>query len=1109
VVAALNSSNTVEIRQIAAIDTEFTARNYVLNFNLHTFGGNGDRHYRVSRVEAGAETASSGLVRGEVYTIKDPGNTDWRLLGAPEPPNGDHTGTTFVAAGPAAATDAGGNPVTGTAIPYTAVAGTVKLVSPVQGDTGDILYRGAADFNNIPDTIAGSAVKDKELFIVKVYDSTNTAAGSGENDQLAHAILLKLDVDNVDETKPVAGIKPFHWNSGADNSLYKNNAANGHIELEAGLPAEFTAGAADSVKDRDPKVSGKISIRGTAFDNAMLKTLWISLDGFDFGKPPAIINGRDYILGAVYTGYGSWEGIDQWETGGWKFTVDTANQVHDQSGHQVSWRLDIDTAKITNAADTNREFRTLARDGNTNDSVENNTQTEAGAETPYYRMDVVPYITEVETRLSAFNRSAPSVYARTARGAYPAADTDDITVYGFNLGGSPVISAQGAAGFTVQETGQGKDPRASWQYAKIKLGTAVKSGPLSLAVNKVTALNNVNNNNAEYNQQPNAVNNNTLTDDTALDVWQFTEVFKPQSEVRYPIMKVGPAGQIGFSFANDYQRFNMPGYIHNSAATNGNFWSQTVYQQNYGGYTHNTFAFDPTGNTYGAAISIDEATFDGNSANFSFINRWPHALPAAMGRDDNYKGILLNYMRLETTTMPLNNSGGNIVDINRIQSPVMITSMKNPGAAINNGDNRVNVYLAYYDRTTGQVRFRAGSVGANNSANTAGNAFSATVSKDDVIAYPNHGLRVGDQVYLYSESNSRIDKTRPYYVISANYSSSQFKVSKTPGGSAEDINATNGNVSVTVLMVGGGLADLGGYAPDRVNPVDARPDNYQTVAASGGYNPGAAIKHEVLPKVPNYTTSYTTTYPGASNYGPGAHVAIGVVKSGGSDVVVLAWFDEAYNRLVYSWNDDPFNTNPSKDSAGDWQTNARVIENYAGEGVSLATDSGGGIHLAYYSANGADLKYAHAPSYSGSFTAVTVDAYLSVGTHSTITVGKDSAGRLVPSISYYATGASALRAKLAYRDYDKVPGAAALAGADGQDKFTGAWEVTTVPAQNTPTEYRISVGVYTDSNGNITALPTGTNSASAAGDTRVYGNGTLNPVVGYATTKRLEMAQKK
>jgi hypothetical protein len=1124
IIAAIDNKGTADKRDDtitslkgSAVETGFTIRNKQLEFDLNTFGGNGRKHYRVSYVTQGAQVDSTALVTGEVYTIKTPGNTLWTRLGAPD----NNPGTTFVASGKAPALTDNGGKTSGAAISYTYVASkedgfTADSARPSgYSDKARTLFKDA-DFDTIGDSITGpnQPLTHSRYFIIKIYDTT--VAGGSEEKQLAHAVLLTLDVDNLDETPPVVKVEPFYWKSGDDNSLYDNKILNGHIELESDLLAAFTAGA-PGVMDRDPKVSGRISLRGTASDNAMLKRLWIYLDGFQFaGGTVKTVNGRDYVLAAEYLGGEKWKEYGDWSKDEWKFTVDTAGQVHNNvRGHIVKWRLDINTAKITGVTAADRAFRILSEDAHPNDSAESNVQT-GTFETPYYRMDVVPYITEVETRLSAFNRTVPSVYARTAQGKYTVAEKDNIVIYGFNFGDNPAISLSGRT-FTVSQAnrGTGTGSRASWQFAKLNLDSGAASGELSLVVNGINTMNNANDNRKEYNQQPNEVNNNTLTDDMALDVWQFTEVFKSRSEARYPVMKVGPQGQIGFSFANDYQWFNMPGYIYDKdSSPEENFWSQTLYQNGWGGYTHNTFAFDSTGNTYGVALNIDEAG-PAQSANFSFMNRRPHTLPEKMIDSDNYSGVRLNSIRLENTTLPSNPSsaGGYIVDINRIQSPVMVTSMPNPKSPINDTNNRVSVYMAYYDRTTGQVRFRGGTTGANRSKTT-GSDFEAKLDTDGRILSDNHKLAKGTPLYLRSSSPSvKIDKTKPYYVANENFSANYFMVTDLLGGRGIDINSTGGRIDITVSVTGGGLVDLSGYVADgsasRINHVDARPDAYQTVASSGGYNPGKKITYD------SSGTTYTTTYPDATTYGPGAYVAIGVVKDGGKDVVVLAWYDEVNSQLVYSWN-----TDPAGNSAKQWQANAKVIEGYAGEGISIATDNDGGIHLAYYTAKGADLKYAYASSYREDFKTAVVDAYLSVGTHSTITVGKNAGGKIVPYISYYAIGAAALRAKLAYRDYEKDPGDIARDGADGQDRFTGAWEVSTVPTPRTPTEYRISVGVWTNDMGNIQALPTNAAGTVVTGapyapkvavdaPTRLYGNGTLNPVVGYGTTTNLEMAQKK
>jgi hypothetical protein len=1163
IVAAVNNNNTpadesddtVSIipSMAKAIQTDFTVRNNQLRFDLNTFGGNGRKHYRVSYVTArAAPVNSTALTAGEVYTISttNPGNTDWTSLGAPN----NNSGTTFVAAGHASAYREDGTTLTtGAAIGYTGVwAKTGDFAADGQrpsgySDRAETLFSGGGDFANIPDSIAGntSALTHDRFFIIKVYDTTVSAGV--ENQQLAYAVLLNLDTDNVDETPPVAKVIPFYWNSLSDNSLYKNSRNNGHIELEADLPGTFNG--TSGVMDKDPKVSGQISIRGTAYDNGRLDSLWVFMDGFDFSFAGAATtsagsSSRQYVRAAVYSGGGTWNAVDRWQDKGWKFTVNTgagSDHVHDQTGHSVSWRLDIDTARIAGVAAEDRVFRVLAKDGAPNNSAESNAQT-AADQTPYYRMDVVPYVTEVETRLSAFNRSAPSVYARTAQGKYVAAENDPLTVYGFNFGASPEITLAGTVFKGPQLTlGTGSGSRSSWQSAKINsIGTSVKSGDLTLAVNGLSSLNNKNNNGAAINKQPNAVNNNTLTDDVEIDIWQFTEVFKARSETRYPAMKVGPQGQIGFSFANDYRWFNMPGYLYGTNTTdNGNFYSQSLYQNGWGGYSHNTFAFDPSGNTYGAAVNADESSVK-QSANFSFFYRVPSATPSVMANQDNYQGTRLNSVRLENTTLPLNAGNANaagqsyIVDINRIQNPQIVTSMADPKAAVSDA-NKVNVYMAYYDRTTKQIRFRAGSIGGNRT-NTMGADFRARVSgqtftarNDTDTAVISHNLTVNTPVYVRSTENTAQNKSIQYYVNSVpNPTTFTLKASLT--GNAVIFTS---NYSYTVSVVEGGFGDLTGYVANnntsRVDYLDADPAHYQTVAADGEYLPGKTVTYTI----PGPNTTRSTTYPQATARKPSPHLALGVVPGttpGTPDVVVIAWYDSATGQLVFSYNTDPKN-NGSKDN---WQSNARTVDTNAGEYVSMAVDTDGGIHLAYYSSNGADLKYAYASSYSGNFTPVIVDAYQSVGTHTSITAGKRNIAapaaapdwRIAPAISYYASGGgSSLAAKAAYRDYSVVSsGGPAVAGVNEMDMYTGAWEVSTVPAKNSVLEYRISVGAYVDSSGKLQPIPSNPSGAAAVvsgygygsgdaasinGPTRVYGNGTLNPVVGYGTTTNLEMAQRK
>ena len=186
-------------------------------------------------------------------------------------------------------------------------------------------------------------------------------------------------------------------------------------------------------------------------------------------------------------------------------------------------------------------------------------------------MDVVPYVMEVKTDLSEFYRSAPSVYARTAQGKYPVNENEKIKLSGYNLGESPTVKLNGTS--------------LTGSNLAYNIGESATSGKLSVTVGGVESLNNINKNTVEYNQQPNGVNNNTLNDNIEFDVWQFKEAARAKNgPILQPHMKVGPAGQLGFSYANATLYFNMPG-----EASNGTEYGQTPFGRNFGGFTQNAF----------------------------------------------------------------------------------------------------------------------------------------------------------------------------------------------------------------------------------------------------------------------------------------------------------------------------------------------------------------------------------------------------------------------------------------------------------------------------------------------------------------------------------------
>jgi hypothetical protein len=184
-------------------------------------------------------------------------------------------------------------------------------------------------------------------FTLTIWDSTEeTTVGT---DSLNIVRGATIDIDYVDGVPPTVAVRPFYWNGSLDNSLYASSRTNGHIEI---------AGVYDGV---DPDVSGQISIRGVAYDDQRIKSLYAYIDGFTFTGAPStkVIGSYTYALVASYAA-GVWTPTDQWAANGWKVSI--SDSPPDQSGHRISWQLDWDSAKVSGVAAANRVIRIVAED---------------------------------------------------------------------------------------------------------------------------------------------------------------------------------------------------------------------------------------------------------------------------------------------------------------------------------------------------------------------------------------------------------------------------------------------------------------------------------------------------------------------------------------------------------------------------------------------------------------------------------------------------------------------------------------------------------------------------------------------------------------------------
>ena len=197
---------------------------------------------------------------------------------------------------------------------------------------------------------------------------------------------------------------------------------------------------------------------------------------------------------------------------------------------------------------------------------------------------------------------------------------------------------------------------------------------------------------------------------------------------------------------------------------------------------------------------------------------------------------------------------------------------------------------------------------------------------------------------------------------------------------------------------------------------------------------------------------------------------------------------------------------------GYWNTVKNVFKDVIiGEYCKLVVDKEGGIHIAAYNFATASLHYAYLSKYddTGTFKTSVVDSYGITGSDIRLDVAMSASGKPIPYIGYYS--ASAGCAKLAYL---VEPPTGFDQGAAGVESgyFTGKWEVTCIPTESRVEKDNINVAVWKDAAGKITTSTTGTSSSDAISG-KVYGNGTSNPVLGYAIRKAtegyIETAQKK
>ena len=944
---------------------------------------------------------------------------------------------------------------------------------------------------------------EKTWFTFEFWDSTEETS-KFVNSQYAQ-LKLPLSIQVHDNVPPNTVINDLYWKSAADNSVYNNNGLKGHVELKGDLgTSELKTTYGD-----DDKVSGIVVFRGYAYDNKRLSKLeWaiVNSAGTTSLSPYTAANSLTYTTGATFNSNGTWTGSGTLgdttpvaATKHYKFTVKTTptddsdlfnrygtEAYLDEKGHKVYWELAVDTSAINGtvaqdakvyirATDSANKTTVMTGNGSTGSAAAGVTDQEAidkATKKPTYQVDIVPYITGVTTALKGkLKTSIVDAYTRTTLGHYIVRENETVTFNGYNLAGAKYVKAKGTTDTLVDLTGTNGN--------QLAISNVTTSSSIMLKVGDLYTINNMNNNNAKgaytgtisdtstynvlsnyaYNRMPNNKGNNILTDDVYFDVWQFdADAATPVSgELREPAMKINPVtGKIGVAFVSGPADFSMPMGKNTDAAD----VSWQVFQHNYATFSNVALCYDSFGNSYGITTGLDTMP-DGNkntlAGRFTFqTSKW--GTGNINEKQDNYNGD--NKLRLEAIGLP----GDNQCYVKgEYPSKYTMTETRfySPSIVATNHGNDTSVYLAYFDSVQGQIRFRYGKI-----------------------------------------------------------------VTGTKGNFDNFIDNTGINDSL----------NTNGWGDDRKYVFEANTNAFSLIAG---------VDWQKYQTTQNTATGRTkkvgNNYFYDTGYGAAKYCAIDAITgaSSAADTIVAVWYDGKDCRYAYTTNPTSGNDNGTE---GGWTGNKKIFSD-GGEHCNIKVGPDGSVHIVA-NVDGV-LKYAYLSSpsaiedYNEDTDAVTVDSYAITGEKITLDVGRKAVTTgtgnnatttyyVVPYISYYLNSA-----KLPALATLVIPSSGTMnykaQGTDASNNFTGNWEISIVPTQETLTDLAVDkinvalwkktvgtgnnavAGVITGCTDNSFLSKSKTMTNNTAG--QCYGNGTQNPVIGYAIVTNsgtaFSLAQKK
>ena len=581
---------------------------------------------------------------------------------------------------------------------------------------GGIITLSEANLNAIGNTTGETT---KEL-VLKLWDSSHgcTPTGTAPLEKSSFAeVKINTLFEAIDTKPPTVVILPFHWNKEDDNSLYQNNRTNGHVEIDTS------------------SVSGKVTIRGFAYDNVQLKTLTATLPN---ASNITVTNTNN-----------TWS-IGEDTSKNIKFEVEESK--YDYLGYYVKWKLEWDSEKTsvglgktisvsaydgtnssgTSAANPSSSSSSLTRDTNdtaehanfagakpgqfilftkgeaqhltrvksvTGNKIELINAVDTGFVTatlykdttndPSISVNVVPYITSV-SRNSTYNTN------RARSGAVPLLRGEEgNTITGFNFEGSaPSLK------ITANKDGTGSSPvemedltlSSDKKSFTFKVPNTAKDGYLHLVVNGVAAVNNINGYTASNMEDSDTYGTAKHSDDRLVHIWRVNkeDTFKGSKNAIYPAMTKDSNGKLYASFSN-YSKSD----VYYSDAFTGN--DDVIVA---GSGTHQVLhVYDPPEET--------DITVNGTEVNVLYAANYHN------GSAKDWGNGTTNYPWNDTNSV---NAGG--IYLYDKDAPKIYRDYKGYRFELFTYDNELqqfknirtvrsgnNIYVVYYDRLTAAAKF--------------------------------------------------------------------------------------------------------------------------------------------------------------------------------------------------------------------------------------------------------------------------------------------------------------------------------------------------------------------------------------------------------------------